>query len=152
MIPIATGPASLMAIISARFPAVIFKSHMPGVVSLSGASSTHAAVSSSCTGPGTIESYASRVAKPPFSPIQSYAVYMFPVLHPLSWWSHTMSCFTDISSMSSLFITAHRPAMESAETNAQQLAQMSCWLCTGPTTRPNPGCLSVQRNSAGRSS
>ena len=137
--PIATGPASLMAIISARFPAVIFRSHIPGVVISSGADASHVARSSSCVSPGTSASYASCVESPPFSPIQSYAVYMFPVLQPLSWWSHTMSCLTDIGTTSVRVATAQRPAMESADTNAQHDAQMSCWLCTSPTTEPNPG-------------
>ena len=44
----------MMATMSARFPAVIFKSHIPGVVSESFASGAHLAASSSCTSPGTI--------------------------------------------------------------------------------------------------
>jgi hypothetical protein len=76
------------------------------------------------------------VAKPPLSPIQSYAVYMLPVLHPLSWLSHAISCFTLMSSTPTRppLITAHRLATESAVTNAQHDAQISCWLCTGVTT------------------
>ena len=63
-----------------------------------------------------------------------------PVLHPLSWVSHAISCFTLMSSTGTCppLSTAHRLATESAVTNAQHDAQMSCWLCTGVTTALYP--------------